>query len=567
VLCFLWIRAEDLKNNGRHEEAMQLADLICSLEPNFAGVWSYHGWNMAYNISVQTHTPEERWRWVWGGIKLIRDRGIPQNRKSVQLYKDLSQIFWHKIGEYSDQMQLYYKRYLAGEMQRVLGAPPYGTSRETLDWFRPMSEAPIDRDPRRQGQRDVQLDQLRIVLADAGAAALHGKLQAAGVEAGWDLVDVYDRFTDDRDVQYTRVRPPRIDSDLDRELSALINDPANRAGLDKLLAFTRAQLLWNVYRMDPRWMYQLMERFGPLDWRISVCHALYWSSYGLHYCQAVKPEDIDTLNTDRIVMSALKYLTRFGRYTCTENPDNPDLPNITWGPDWRFIDPTQREYIALGKKAAENYGTTFDANPLFPGHINYLAYAINMLYTSYHRAKAQELLDYIKTTYNPRGPEWSMDLGDFVVYRLNNGGQPTGPVAYSQIDASLTTAFIRKVLGDPEGYRQSVRYARRVYDLYCQGIPDRNRPPAFQALAADVAANLLVVPRQLGVDLTLIDRSNLYGSLDLQTQQAIYDAIAPSLSRECATWGIDFDKAFPLPPGMDEFRRERMQTTAPPLWQ
>jgi len=71
----LWGRATQMKQEGKHYEAFKLAELITKLQPRFPKVWAFHAWNMAYNISVTTHTPEERWMWVQDGIKLLRDQG------------------------------------------------------------------------------------------------------------------------------------------------------------------------------------------------------------------------------------------------------------------------------------------------------------------------------------------------------------------------------------------------------------------------------------------------------------------------------------------------------------
>src|SRR5687768_320479 len=63
----LWIRANDLKEDGRFHEAIDLAKAITTLQPRFPQVWVFHAWNMAYNISVSTQTPSERWQWVTAG--------------------------------------------------------------------------------------------------------------------------------------------------------------------------------------------------------------------------------------------------------------------------------------------------------------------------------------------------------------------------------------------------------------------------------------------------------------------------------------------------------------------
>ena len=554
LVGYLWIRADKLQQDGRYYEAMQLADLICNLQPNFAGVWGFQGWNMAYNISVQTHTPEERWRWVYGGIELIRDRGIGQNRKALQLYRELGWIWYHKMGRYMDEMHMTYKQRWAAMMQRLLAAPPYGTTEQTIAAFRPVAEALLDRDFRRQGQQEIQRDQLAILLKDPAARAYAEELAGEGIEVGWSLLDAYNRYSNDESLESVRLLPLATPSGPEQAVSDLINESLHAQSLSKLLAFTRAQLLWNIYRMDPDWMLQLMERFGPLDWRLPMVQAVYWTSYGLHVCEAAELGDITSLNTDRMVLNALKSLTWRGRLTYIENPDDANRPFLTWGSDWRFVEPTQKEFILMGQATSKARGTDFASNQLAIGHVNYLAHAMEMLYAGYHRKQAQELLDYVREAYDPPGIEWSKDLEDFVIWRLNYGGQPSQETAYSQITPALKIAFLRRIAGDMEGYRKSVSYAKRVYAAYTVDVPVRLALPPFGVMSRDVLMNLLVRPKLVAVNLSLTDRSELYKQLDDSMQRALYDLVSPGLKRQCELEQISFDKAFPQPPGMEELR-------------
>jgi hypothetical protein len=126
VLNFLWIRLEDMKQDGKFWEAKQLSEVITRLQPRFPHVWANRAWNLSYNISVATHTARERWFWVRAGIDLLRDEGIPQNPNSILLYKELSWIFLHKIGMFSDDLHRYYKAKLAEEWHYFLGDPLAG---------------------------------------------------------------------------------------------------------------------------------------------------------------------------------------------------------------------------------------------------------------------------------------------------------------------------------------------------------------------------------------------------------------------------------------------------------
>ncbi|MEM6459127.1 MAG: hypothetical protein AAF710_07020, partial [Planctomycetota bacterium] len=119
----LWYRAEMMKRDGRFAEANTLATWISNLQPRFPHVWGFLAWNMAYNISVETFTPQERYDWVNKGIRLLREQGIPQNPNAVRLYRELGWILFHKVGQSTDDVNWYYKGEFAREWEILLGAP------------------------------------------------------------------------------------------------------------------------------------------------------------------------------------------------------------------------------------------------------------------------------------------------------------------------------------------------------------------------------------------------------------------------------------------------------------
>ncbi len=118
-----FIRAEQFKEEGRFFDAMQLHKWICAFQPHFPTVWEYAAWNMSWNISVTTYTAEERWNWVYNGIKLLRDQGIPFNPRAINLYKQLAWTFNNKIGEVIDEYHYAYKCNWAWRMHLLLGPP------------------------------------------------------------------------------------------------------------------------------------------------------------------------------------------------------------------------------------------------------------------------------------------------------------------------------------------------------------------------------------------------------------------------------------------------------------
>ncbi len=93
IADLLWLRAASLQQDKNYFEMVQLASWITKLQPRFAGATAYLAWNMAYNISVTCSLWQDRWYWVWEGIKLIRDEALLYNPGASRLYWELAVIF------------------------------------------------------------------------------------------------------------------------------------------------------------------------------------------------------------------------------------------------------------------------------------------------------------------------------------------------------------------------------------------------------------------------------------------------------------------------------------------
>lgn len=122
LINILWYRAASLQHEKKFYELVQLYDMVGKLQPYNGKIWSHIAWNMAYNISVEMPPGMERWRWIENGLNRIRDYGLRYNPDSRYLYKELSWIFSHKIGNTLDDSHLLYKTLLAEKMMNIFGA-------------------------------------------------------------------------------------------------------------------------------------------------------------------------------------------------------------------------------------------------------------------------------------------------------------------------------------------------------------------------------------------------------------------------------------------------------------
>jgi len=569
LVTYLWIRTDGLKEQGRYYDAMQQAELICRLQRKFPGVWQFLAWDMAFNISVATHTPEERWRWVSNGVRLLRDEGIPLNPKSIGLYKDLGWIFLFKIGGYLDDMHWVYKRQLATQMQDLLGAPPQGTTAEALAAFRPVAEAPLDRNPDRQGRQLIQPEKRAELLKDPRVKACADLLAEAGVAPTQDLLAAYNQYSLDEAVRVVRTRPPKPETDKALAISRAINDPAHAEARKKLLAFVRAQILWNLYRMDPRRMLALMKRFGPLDFRLPRPHAIYWLDLGQDVCRDAAPSEVDALNTQRNLLICLQQLTSRGRLTMIDlrprsggedvlslepvrAESNMDLPNIRLRQvaDPRFIMTTHAEYLRAIDRITGGDKKRFQKNPLRNGHVNYLADAVKMLYVGHRRKEAQELLDWTRENYGLTRDNWAQrPVRDFVLYELRHEPEVSRDLAEILTSTSVLVGLVALARGDNAISEESLQFAREAHRAFQKGRNERMRLVAFRDYLLTAAQMLVGNPRAVGYNLSLLDRSQLYKALDADARKAIYERTRRALKADCDAEGLNFKKTFPPPEG------------------
>lgn len=126
----LWLRAARKQDDGDFFEAAQLADWVTRLTPTYPEIWSYHAWNIAYNIGAMFPDPEDRWAWVMRGVRLLRDEGIPANPRSSKLYWDLGWMYSDKVSGRWEENPLYFRVHLASDMTAVLAGLDAAAGRE-----------------------------------------------------------------------------------------------------------------------------------------------------------------------------------------------------------------------------------------------------------------------------------------------------------------------------------------------------------------------------------------------------------------------------------------------------
>lgn len=581
---FLWIRANQLKEEGKFYEAIELSSAITRLQPRFPRVWAFHAWNMAYNISVATNTASERWQWVNAGINLLRSEGIPRNPNDVTLHRELAWTYLHKIQGYADDANHYYKREVAREWTIALGEPPsmQGSSeqnRETMaQWLQPLVDAPdtldgvIARELEDQAKRGVQpgpsgerVSQVRALVdrieKEANLRLDRNFLRLVELRRAWLNAWYIAEKGFQRDLR---------EGDRNAVLDALMQDAQFEDAWPRLLSFVRRRVLIEDYNMEPERMQRYTRRFGPMDWRHPATHAIYWAYRGVEEgLERTGVSQFDTLNTDRIVMHAIQELARYGQinYDFLTN-DYFTLTNYDW------IDPYGDVMTELAKRGGIATDTEQRIFTLYgAGYENFMKDVIRTYYSRGDIANAEKYHRILRTWTGLNLNDSAMierlklPLAEFVQEEIKD--RLTTPyVALQEIEAALTDAYLRG-LGErkPQVFASRMEYARKLRDAYLQTQnvttlvdPETIRMKEFvgenfATMAARVLLRLLAGGSFGEYRLGPTQAGALYRRTPLQIQQLIYDDLRALATRGDA--GITpelFNELYPEPPGMEQYR-------------
>jgi tetratricopeptide (TPR) repeat protein len=639
-----FIRAEKYKNAGRYYDAFELAEWICKLQPYFPTVWEFHGWNMSWNISVTTFTPEERWHWVYNGIKLVRDQGIRRNPRAVNLYKQLAWTFFNKIGGDIDEFHTTYKRQWAWRMHLVMGPPPVPYVGEIPDdllraalfdeandafYQATRTEAELTRErieeTRRERNQDIpdwdgsamttdrvpdeinrpdefrdkpsmrarasMVEMLReIEEAPDTLAELHARvpetrqmvadLWSRGVRINDDTLDESEFLEPDGlagtffwpyrqlatpgrllTILADDVRPASLDEALaafDEIVGVTRNDPAGRA----LLRFLQRKVLTEAYNMDPAHMHALVRQFGAMDWRLAETQGIYWVTKAVILAEGTAGSfENDKTNTFRILLFSLQSLARRNKVFFDPVAGNVNESYLNMLPDPSFITSMHHAYLRYAPRFDWRDPDAGGAGDLFrSGHINFLEEGIRTLYFANRIAEANELYAYLQTEYgrHPHGAvkeRYTYPLREFVELGINeNITLQREMVRY--IRGLLMQALMALSGNEIQLANSLVTVARNQHTNWNAervGVgADRLLLPPFLDMYADVLQSFLSQP---AVDYTqVVGKSYIWITAPLDLRQIVYDDLYEQLAGECEFYGFEIARAFPEPPGMDEYR-------------
>jgi hypothetical protein len=579
IVDILWIKIDIMKSRGLFYEVMADAELITKLQPRFAQVWAFHGHNMIYNISVATHTQEERWDWVNAGIRLVRNEGLRYNPNDIVLHKELAFWFSHKIEGSADDAHLYYKREFAREWHYLLGEPP-ADGEDRIAWIKGIADAPdtLEEAIRRTPEIADVLAKLEVGLQSLDGPSAELELNANFLMFYGDWLALSQQSEAAR--LTGRLARAQEDNPFLVKFGEIADDPELQDAWQALLEYVRKRVLLDEYNMDPALMHKYTAELGPIDWRHGDAHALYWSRRGTEFAETRSASDDDIyqiLNNDRVQMQAMQSLARTGRITY--DPYSVELPARY--PEPRWIEVVEDEFERVYSKHYETRGGGPETFITFLE--NFLSSAVREAYRSGEYDRAQGLLDRLDERFGTgalhqslRHTKYKVDLDVFVRNEIQDQYAFQPHLAPSEAVAALRHAFRAAVAqgyskANKKRYDDALVFVDQVIEIFRSNeyydFETKFGTGRMRDLLAELGTTKQNAFIQLMADplIPMVEKQAIWQNIDAFEQGQLlrlqtYDFVAPVLSRQFTqherSLAQSFEQAFPPPPGLEQFRAE-----------
>ena len=234
----------------------------------------------------------------------------------------------------------------------------------------------------------------------------------------------------------------------------------------------RARLLRETYKMDPQFMKDVDERYGPLEWRLPEAHAIYWAAAGLKKAAEnptkIKEDDLITLR--RVIYQSMLLSFQRGRLVT-----NPFVQAFEFGPNLEIIPKVSFAYEQAAKEDEKN------RDHILRAHRNFLKDAVYFLYEYNRLADAAHWYKYLSTQYpdktlldgRPTSLPANLTLDEYAVARVLGDVSDSGGRDRTKgiVEGLLVNSYRSMALGE-DGPAAGFRLlAQRVWGAYQTRMP------------------------------------------------------------------------------------------------
>ncbi len=152
----------------------------------------------------------------------------------------------------------------------------------------------------------------------------------------------------------------------------------------------REALLREKFKMDPEFMKEVDDRYGPLEWRLPEAHAIYWAALGLRRAKEnpAKIKEDDLLTLRRVIYQSMLLSFQRGRLV-----EIPWLKQFDFGPNLDIIPKVDKAYLQAAEEDVKN------REHILKAHRNFLKDAVYFLYMHNRLPDAAQWYQYLGQKY------------------------------------------------------------------------------------------------------------------------------------------------------------------------
>jgi hypothetical protein len=230
--------------------------------------------------------------------------------------------------------------------------------------------------------------------------------------------------------------------------------------------WTNAAVLQGKFKLDPKFIKAVDQKYGPLDWRLPEAHALYWGAKGLEQAALhpgkVKADDLIMLR--RIVYQSIYQAFKHGRIIY-----NPFTDGYSLGPNLELVNNVNAAYEEMARDDAGN------REHIERAQRNFLRDAVYFLYENYRLADANKWFKYLGQKFpdkpivenDPDSLPKNLTLDEYAVAVVQiDIGETSQERVTSAIQGLLVHEYCALAVGEDDRYENYKRLATRVYERY-----------------------------------------------------------------------------------------------------
>ncbi|MDB6123242.1 MAG: hypothetical protein JWQ71_2235 [Pedosphaera sp.] len=240
-------------------------------------------------------------------------------------------------------------------------------------------------------------------------------------------------------------------------------------------ATNRVKLLREKYKMDPEFMKQVDERYGPLEWRLPEAHAIYWAAKGLDEAKKnekkVNPDDMITLR--RVIYQSMQLSFQRGRLIA-----NKVDKQFEFGPNLDIIPKVNAAYEQAEEEDEKN------RDHIQTAHRNLVRDVVFFLYSYNREADAAEWFKYLGKKFpnkmlldgDTNSLPGKITLDEYAIGRIQEEVKDPGVDKVKAVIAGMErTAFKSLAVGEDDRFIALEAMAQKAWNFYNDKIKGDQR--------------------------------------------------------------------------------------------